>query len=105
MADEQDKIPPTPAALKEALDLSTEILSAIELNQVPLSILVLRASRLARLLNDFIGNQIFVYESGGYPSEGKGIKSEIFEIMRIAGRTFKKQIRMTMLKSMRIRIP
>jgi hypothetical protein len=48
-----DKIPPTKKALAEALQLSSEILRNIELNEIPLENVALKTGRLARLLNDF----------------------------------------------------
>ena len=48
-----DLIPPSRDALREALSLSVDILRNIELVELPLSNVVLKASRLARLLNDF----------------------------------------------------
>lgn len=60
-------ISPSPEALTEAEHLSAQILENIELNQLSLSLIVLKALRLARLLNDFEYQQIFEWESGGYP--------------------------------------
>ena len=48
-------VPPTTEALKEALTLSSEILRNIELSEIPLTNIALKASRLARLLNDRAG--------------------------------------------------
>ena len=47
-----DLIPPTRAALAEALELSSEILKNLELGEVPLSNIALKTGRLSRLLND-----------------------------------------------------
>ena len=60
-------IPATSEALAEAETLSADILQSIELSQVPLSVIVLKAMRLSRLLNDFEAQQIFQWESSGYP--------------------------------------
>mgnify|MGYP000465787542 CR=1 FL=1 len=50
---EEQTIPPSRQALEEALELSAEILKNIELSDMPLALIALKASRLARLLNDF----------------------------------------------------
>jgi hypothetical protein len=48
-----DQIPPTPKALQEALELSADLMADIELSRVVPMVAALKASRLARLLNDF----------------------------------------------------
>ena len=53
-------IPATSQVLREAEALSADILENIELSQVQLSVVVLKALRLARLLNDFEHQQIFI---------------------------------------------
>jgi len=47
-----ENIPPNRKALKEALNLSEEILRNLELSEVPLNNIALKACRLARLLNE-----------------------------------------------------
>lgn len=66
-------------SLDEALKLSEEILSDIE-SGVSLGTCALRASRLARLLQDFDYQRIFFYENSGYPSGPSGIAPEIWEL-------------------------
>ena len=75
-----DRIPPTRAALLEALELSSEILKNLELDEVPLSNIALKTGRLARLLNDSVYQQIMEYEAGGYPSEADGVPPYVFEL-------------------------
>ncbi len=48
-----EAVPLSRKALSEALYLSSEILKNIELSELPLTNIALKASRLARLLNDF----------------------------------------------------
>lgn len=86
-----DTIPPTPEALEEALTLSEEILKDIELSRVPLVTIGLKASRLARLLNQFDAHQIFQYEASGYPTTPGGVTPEIWRLLELAGRTYQKR--------------
>ena len=91
MASPQSDSPPIPVTaevLREAEGLSGEILKDIELSQVPLSVVALKAMRLARILNDFEFQQIFEFESGGYPSGPDGVSQEVWELGRKAGRLF-----------------
>lgn len=60
-------LPVDAKTLEEALQLNKEILDAIELETASLSSCMLKASRLARLLNDFEHEEIFIYENSGYP--------------------------------------
>ena len=79
-------IPATSQVLAEAEALSEAILGDIELSQGPLSAVVLKAMRLARLLNDFEAQQTFEWESGGYPSGESGVNDEARETAVRAGR-------------------
>lgn len=81
-------VPPTTDALKEALILSSEILRNIELSEIPLTNIALKASRLARLLNDYDVQTIMEYEAGGYPSKPDGIPPDVWRLMKMAGRTY-----------------
>ena len=81
-------VPPTTDALKEALTLSSEILRNIELSEIPLTNIALKASRLARLLNDYDVQTIMEYEAGGYPSKRGGIPPDVWRLMKMAGRTY-----------------
>lgn len=81
-----DIIPPSSNALKEALELSSEILRNIELNELPLTNIALKTSRLARLLNDYDYQAIMEYEARGYLSRPDGIPPEVWKLAVIAGR-------------------
>jgi len=86
-----DAIPPSQQALKEALGLSEEILRNIELNELPLARIALKASRLARLINDLEMQKIMQFEASGYPSTPEGVPSEVFRLATIAGRQFEQK--------------
>ena len=81
-------VPANTEVLKEAEILSAEILKDIELSQARLSVVVLKALRLARILNDFDVQQIFEWESGGYPRGVSGVSSEVWSGGTIANRIF-----------------
>ena len=87
-----DNIPPTRSALVEALELSTELLRNIELNELPLSNVALKTARLARLFNDSVYQSIFQYEAGGYPSDANSVPSAIYELAVIAGREYQEVV-------------
>ena len=84
-------VPPTAEALREALALSSEILRNIELSEIPLTNVALKASRLARLLNDYDVQTIMEYEAGGYPKKSDGIPPDVWLLMKMAGRTYESQ--------------
>lgn len=86
--DDNKNIRPPRQALAEALILSSEILKNIELSEISLTNIALKASRLARILNDFDYQQIMEYEAGGYPSTAYGVAKEIWELGILAGRTY-----------------
>ena len=81
-------IPASGQALEEAVVLSADILKDIELSQVPLSIVVLKTLRLARILNDFDFQQIFEWESSGYPRGASAVSPEVWAAGVRASRTF-----------------
>ena len=81
-------IPATSEVLAEAETLSADILRDIELSQVRLSMVVLRALRLARLLNDFEMQQIFEWESGGYPRGISVASPEVWGAGTTTGRMY-----------------
>ncbi|MER6405033.1 hypothetical protein ABT269_16170 [Streptomyces viridosporus] len=54
----------------EALALSEELLSDIELSRIPAQDIARKASRLARLIDDFDAIEWLSYEISGYPSKG-----------------------------------
>ena len=87
----QGRIPSTSQALEEALELSEDILADIELGRVALSAAALKASRLARLLNDFDAQEMFKFEAGGYPSPPSGITPQVWRLAQLAGRVFFRQ--------------
>lgn len=88
-----EKIPPTAKALREALDLSETILQNIELGELPLSNIALKASRLARLLNEFPYQKIFEFEAGGYPQNPSGVLPEVWALAEIANRTYQQKVK------------
>jgi hypothetical protein len=81
-----DLVPPSRQALREALALSEEVLTNIELSELPLAHIALKASRLARLLNDFDAQKIMEYEASGYPSTPDGVVPNIYRLAVEAGR-------------------
>ena len=85
---EEQTIPPSRQALEEALELSAEILKNIELSDMPLARIALKASRLARLLNDFDVQRVMEYKAQGYPSPPGGISLDVWRLATLAGRTY-----------------
>jgi len=86
-----ESIPPSQQALKEALELSGYILKNIELSEAPLSNIVLKATRLTRLLNDFEYQKILNYETKGYPSKPDGIPPDVWKLAIMAQRITKER--------------
>jgi hypothetical protein len=80
-------VPPSAEGLREALNLSADILRNIELSEIPLTNIALKASRLARLLNEYDTQKIMEFEAGGYPSTTEGLPPDIWRLAVIAGRT------------------
>lgn len=74
--------------LEQSLDLSEEILSNIELDNIGLVNITLKTLRLSRFLNDFEMQKIFQYELSGYPTSTNGISKEIFALLKKADRTY-----------------
>jgi len=74
---------------EEALNLAEETLKGIELSRLPMANIALKASRIARLVNDYDLEKIFEYESGGYPSTKDGIAPNIWQLGIKAGRISK----------------
>lgn len=60
----------------------------MELSEIPLTNIALKASRLARLLNDFDSQKIMEYEVNGYPSTPSGLTPEIYRLAVAGGREF-----------------
>lgn len=88
-----DLIPPSKQALRDALELSDEIIRNVELSECPLASIALKSSRLARLLNDFNMQKIMQYEAGGYPSSPSGVAAEVYQLAAIAGREYQEKDR------------
>src|SRR5579864_3292781 len=86
-----EAVPPTVEALQEALQLSREIIGNVELQNIPLSNIALKALRVARLLNDLDHQTIFEYEVSGYPSGPKGIPGEAWRLAGLAGRQYQEE--------------
>lgn len=82
----EEVVPPSRHALVEALNLSEVILKNIELSELPLANIALKASRMARLMNDQKIQKIMEYEASGYPSGPSGVKAEIYKLAVEAGR-------------------
>jgi hypothetical protein len=79
-------IPPNQKAIAEASELSREILSNIELSDIPLKNIALKASRLARLLKDVDYQRIFLYEASGYPTAPDGVPPDVWKLGVTSGR-------------------
>jgi len=84
-------IPPTKTSLIEALHLADEILHNIELDEIPLTNIALKTSRLARLLNDFDLQKIMEFEAGGYPLPPGGYTQETWALCEKAGRVYEQK--------------
>ena len=87
-----DNIPPTRQTFEEALGLSGEILRNIELNEISLGSIALKACRLARLLNEFDFQKIMELEAGGYPRPPEGISPEVWVYATTANRVFRQKV-------------
>ena len=86
-----DTVPPNQMALREALGLSEDILKNVELSEIPLANIALKASRLARLLNDFENQKIFEYEASGYPTTPSGVSADVYRLGVFAEREYKQK--------------
>ncbi len=89
--DNTELISPSHKALAEALELSADILKNLELNDMPLQNIALKASRLARLLNDFDYQKIMAYEASGYPRFPEGTPPDIWQLGIKANRVYQEQ--------------
>lgn len=75
---------------EESYILAEEILKDLDLSRLPLSNIVLKTGRLARLLNDFDTEKVFEYEASGYPGiEGVGIAPDVWQCAKLADRISK----------------
>jgi hypothetical protein len=86
-----EAVAPSRQVLLEALGLSEEILRNIELSELPLARVALKASRLARLLNDFQIQKVMEFEASGYPSTPNGVPSDAYKFAKSAGREFQQK--------------
>jgi len=83
-----ENLPPSPAALAEALSLSDELLRDIELSRIALVLIALKAARLARLLNDFDHQAIFGFEVSGYPKSATSLTHATWRLAGMANRHY-----------------
>lgn len=74
-------IPQSKQAFDDALSLTDEALADLELSRVSLTSIALKASRIARLLNDDHHRQLFQYEASGYPHGDSGYPPEIWHLL------------------------
>lgn len=81
--------------LHEALILSEEILKNIELNELSLTDIALKTSRLARILNDIDYHRIMCYEAGGYPINLGIMPDQSWRLSDLAGRRYKEKDKKT----------
>lgn len=87
-----EKIPANKLALKEALELSEEIIKNIELNEIFLTNIALKTARFARILNDFRMAELLRYETSGYPANMSGfVPHDLWEIAIDAGREYQRK--------------
>lgn len=77
-----DAIQTSADAIGEATALSLEILSDLELGRTTIESLCLKASRLARLLNDSQAQKAFEYEVNEYPSGPDGVPADVYQLCR-----------------------
>lgn len=72
--------------VEEARDLCEEILRNIELSEIPLHSIILKASRVARLMKDNDMQKILQYEASGYPHSSGIVPSKVFSLAEKANR-------------------
>ena len=73
---------------KECLKLANDIIDDFELSKSNTKSILFKCLRLCRLSGDTKGEKLFTYELSGYPQSSKGIKPDVFDICRLAGRTY-----------------
>lgn len=77
---------------QEALELSSQILDSIELNEGNIQALILKALRVCRLINDEKGIRIFTFEACGYERDSNGkLTDDAKSIMAMIGRDYYKK--------------
>lgn len=75
---------------KQALEACDKVITGIEDGTISVSSSLLLCKRLARLVNDFDGQEWFGYEYGGYPQSDSGhITREAWAVAEKHGRTYK----------------
>ncbi|WP_158586413.1 hypothetical protein [Leptospira yasudae] len=72
----------------EILILCEDILADVELTRIPLTNIALKASRVARLLEDFESQKVLSFEASGYPVQPSGFSQETWNLIKIAGRNY-----------------
>lgn len=84
---------------QEIQQLAEEILRNIELQEIPLSNIVLRCARLARITGNQPAMDLFKYELTGYPTDDQGlVLAEAFQLARYANRTFRQKDKFGIIK-------
>ncbi|MFZ0321796.1 MAG: hypothetical protein WAL56_21915 [Candidatus Sulfotelmatobacter sp.] len=91
MVSNAEVVPPSAEATAEALRLSEEILRNVELNEIPLTNVALKTSRLARLLNDLGAEKTMRFEASGYPVKDGIMTQENWLLAIAAGRKYIEQ--------------
>ncbi|QSB20639.1 hypothetical protein JN403_06805 [Pseudomonas sp. 15A4] len=81
------------STVSEASRLSEELLEEIEMGKSTLTLIAMKASRLARLMGDSDTQEILMYEANGYPHKNGAQNQEMWRLAGIAGRTFLKKMR------------
>jgi hypothetical protein len=82
----------TQGRLIEALELSESLLEELEMNLSSLTLIAMKASRLARIVGQFEVQQILQYETSGYPRNHTGVEPEAWRLAKMAGRTYKQEV-------------
>src|SRR5437588_10895875 len=83
---------PAPAPQNEALQLLEDALGDLEIGQVSLTAIAMRAARIARLLNEADEDAIFRFEISGYPTAADGIPAESWRLAGLAKRQYSERI-------------
>ena len=78
-------------SLRDALLLSENIMTEIEMSSATLTNIALKTSRLARLVGDFEMQKIMLYEAGGYPTSAKGLSKDVWTLALRAKRVYQQE--------------
>lgn len=73
----------------DATKLSEQLLEDLEMGKSTLTLIAMKASRLARLMGDNDYQDLFIFESNGYPAINGVYSREAWRLARVAGRTYK----------------